>query len=266
MAHQIAVALENAKLYRRLEEKFELTASELKKTQEKLIRTERLTAMGHLVQGVAHEIRNPIMTIGGFAYRAKSSQADDKKRQRYLDIILEETARLEKLVQDVHEFAEIQTVRLSPGRLEDVVREVLGGMETEAEEREVTLKAVTEDALPPIDMDFSQLKQALRNVLVNALESMDDGGVIDLRVGREDDHVAITVCDTGCGIPEKDLDAVYDPFVTSKTRGAGLGLTMVHQIVMNHRGEIGIQSKEGEGTTVTIRLPFSPHHDWKEQA
>ena len=98
MSQQIGVAMENAKLYQRLEKKFELTEQELKTTQAKLIRSERLMAMGHLVQGIAHEIRNPIMTIGGFAHRIKKELREDNRLNKYIDIIMDESARLEKLV------------------------------------------------------------------------------------------------------------------------------------------------------------------------
>jgi two-component system sporulation sensor kinase A len=104
-------------------------------------------------------------------------------------------------------------------------------------------------------MDSSQLVAALSNIMENALESMPHGGKLTLEAKQVPDQVLIRITDSGWGISEKNLDSVYDPFVTSKTKGAGLGLTMVHQIVMNHNGEIKTQSQEGKGTTVTIRLP-----------
>jgi signal transduction histidine kinase len=108
---------------------------------------------------------------------------------------------------------------------------------------------------PLIKMDSAQLVTALSNVVENALESMSKGGTLTLGVNRQNNNVLITVRDTGCGIPAEQLDAVYDPFVTSKTRGAGLGLTMVHQIIMNHQGEMKISSQLEKGTIVIIRLP-----------
>ena len=105
-------------------------------------------------------------------------------------------------------------------------------------------------------MDSSQMATALYNLMENALEAMPKGGKLTLQVLRDKEHLVIAIKDTGRGIPPDQLDAVYDPFVTSKTRGAGLGLTMVHQIIMNHHGEINIQSRVNEGTTVTLRLPL----------
>jgi signal transduction histidine kinase len=257
MAQQIAVAMENAKLYQRLERRFELTAGELKKTQEKMIRSERLTAMAHLVQGVAHEIRNPIMTIGGFARRMKPEVEGHEKLRRYVDIILDETARLDRLVEDVHVFASVQSASL---RLEDI-HGVLDSLKEKfaplAGSQRIHLNMDVPGSLPRINMDTAQMITALSHLMENAFEAMPNGGDLNLRIEVEEGvHLAIAVEDSGCGIPQGQLDSVYDPFVTSKPRGAGMGLTMVHQIVMNHRGEIKIRSEINKGTVVTILLPI----------
>jgi len=111
-------------------------------------------------------------------------------------------------------------------------------------------------SLPVINMDPSQMISALSHLVENAFEAMPSGGDLTIRIEVEGDHLAIALEDTGCGIPHDQLDSVYDPFVTSKPRGAGMGLTMVHQIIMNHRGEIRIRSEINKGTLVTILLPI----------
>jgi signal transduction histidine kinase len=255
MSQQIAVALDNAKLYRRLEKRFELTAEELKVTQERLIRSERLAAMGNLVKGVAHEIRNPITTIGGFSSRLKKELDQDEKGLKYIDIILQETERLENIVREVNEFTEVQSALLAPGRAEDVLREVADRFREQVRQQGVLLNVKIDDDLGLIPMDEVQLAKAFFNVMENALECMPGGGELSLEATREKGEILTRISDTGCGIDQEDLDSVYDPFFTSKTRGAGLGLTMVHQIMMNHDGEIKIQSRKGAGTTVILRLP-----------
>jgi len=255
MAQQIAVAMENAKLYQRLEEDFALTTQELKITQDKLIRSERLMAMGHLVQGVAHEIRNPIMTIGGFAQRLKKELKEDQGLQKYVDAILEEAIRLEKLVKQVREFMNVQSANLTMDKIPPVVDEVVKIFKPLAKRQKVKIVEEIDGDTPLIKMDSAQMVTALSNVVENALESMSGGGTLTLGVNRQNNNVLITVRDTGCGIPAEQLDAIYDPFVTSKTRGAGLGLTMVHQIIMNHQGEIKISSQPEHGTIVLLRLP-----------
>jgi len=256
MAQLIAVAMENAKLYQRLEEKFDMTSQELASTQKKLIRSERLAAMGHLVQGVAHEIRNPIMTIGGFAHRIKRELNHNFKLQKYIDIILDESGRLERLVREVRDFSEIQSASLLLDTIEPAIHEVRQIFEPLAGNRHVKLSVEIADDLPQINMDASQLVIAMSNIMENALESMPKGGNLTLQATRDDRYLLVSFRDTGLGIDPEQLDAIYDPFVTSKTRGAGLGLTMVYQIVMNHHGEIKISSELDKGTDVTIQLPL----------
>jgi signal transduction histidine kinase len=258
MAQLIAVAMENAKLYQRLEERFEMTSQELASTQKKLIRSERLAAMGHLVQGVAHEIRNPVMTIGGFAHRLKRELNHNYKYQKYIDIILDESGRLERLVREVRDFSEIQSASLQLDSMEPAIHEVLQIFEPLAENRHVKISVEIANDLPRISMDSSQLVIAMSNIMENALEAMPKGGNLTLLAIRDDQHLTISFKDTGVGINPEQLDALYDPFVTSKTRGAGLGLTMVYQIVMNHHGEIKISSELDRGTVVTIQLPIPP--------
>ena len=126
------------------------------------------------------------------------------------------------------------------------------------------VKIVTEmdGKIPPLKIDPPQLTIALSHVMENALESMPDGGTLSLVIHPSNNNVLITISDTGFGIRSEQLDAVYDPFVTSKPRGAGLGLTMVHRIVMNHHGEIKISSQLDKGTIVVIRLPV-PNHQYE---
>lgn len=125
------------------------------------------------------------------------------------------------------------------------------------------VKIVTEmdGKIPPLKIDPPQLTIALSHVIENALESMPDGGTLSLVIHPSNNNVLITISDTGFGIRADQLDAVYDPFVTSKPRGAGLGLTTVHRIVMNHDGEIKISSQRDKGTIVVIRLPVPSHEN-----
>lgn len=257
MAQHIAVALENARLYTRLNQEFKLTARELRITQERLLRSERLAAMGHLVQGIAHEVRNPITTIGGFAARMQRSTEKDSKIHNYAEIILEETQRLENIVRKVRQLAEVQS---APVKLEDpapVFHGVVESFEQRASSQGISLSVHIAEDLPLSRIAASPLTTALSNIMENALEAMPHGGRLTFDASSDNNHIRIRIADTGCGIAKENLDAIYDPFFTSKTQGAGLGLTMVHQVVTDHHGEIDIQSQEGEGTAVTIRLPVT---------
>jgi len=256
IAQHVAIAMENANLYKRLEESRDMTTQELRITQQKLIRSERLAAMGNLVQGVAHEIRNPIMTIGGFAQRIKKELEGHEKVGKYIDIIVEETNRLENLVRRIREFAEVQVCLLSLERPDTVLQEALRQIRGVAENQGVKVVSEIPSALPKMRIDANQLLTALNNLLENALEAMPGGGTLTLKSNVTNDRLIIVVEDTGCGIAKEKLAAVYDPFVTSKTKGAGLGLTLVHQVVMNHHGELNLNSEVDRGTAVTIRLPL----------
>ncbi|MBN1626175.1 MAG: GAF domain-containing protein [Deltaproteobacteria bacterium] len=257
LSQQIAVAIENAKLYQRLEHKFELTEQELKTTQEKLIRTERLAAMGNLVNGIAHEIRNPVVSIGGFAARIKDAAVEDAGLRKYADIILSETMRLENLVRKVNEFLEVQSAEIRPADLEAVIGEAVTSFKPLAEKQGVEIQVSIEHELPEIEIDSRQIYTALANIIENGLEAMAKGGKMEILVSRKDEQsICVTIKDNGSGMDEDTLGSAYDPFVTSKTHGAGLGLTMVCQIIKNHNGDILLNSKKAEGTTVNICLPL----------
>ena len=257
LAQQIAVALDNAKLYQRLKENFQLTAEELKITQQKLIRSERSAAIANLVQGVAHEVRNPIMSIGGFAARMKADLEMNNKFQKYLDIILSETSRLEKLVQDVKEIAEMQTAYLQPANMNNLLSKVIEDFSPIISRQSIHLETDIEEGLPTITLDKAQISRALKNIIENSIEALSTHGTLRFTARAVDSNIRIVVEDSGIGINEDELGSILDPFVTSKTTGAGLGLTMVYQILMNHQGEINIKSRGGKGTVVTLDLPLN---------
>lgn len=255
LSQQIAVAIENARLYEKLEKKYQLTAQDLKAAQEKLIRTERIAAMGHLVNGVAHEIRNPVMVIGGFAKRLKNRYPNDPEISRYTEIMLGETARLERLVKQVHRLAEVQSADLTPGSIIPVLEKTIKTYGPLAKKQNIDFQSFIEKDMPAMNIDESQMFTALSNIFENALESMNDRGRLVFNAAARDNHIIMEITDTGSGMEEDEIDSLYDPFVTSKTTGVGLGLTMVNQIIVNHSGEISARSRKNEGTSIEIKLP-----------
>jgi signal transduction histidine kinase len=263
MAQQIAVAMENAKLYGRLQARFELAEKELSRIHQRLIRSERLAAVGNLVQGIAHEIRNPITTIGGFAHRIKKDMcSDNDKLTGYADIILYEAQRLEKVLTDIHEFADLLSAEPTLSDLNTIMNGLKEKFVELSRDKGIQIRATIPEDLPSITMDAEQIEFALYNILENAVESMNEGGILSIDVRVFSSRIVISVADTGCGIDAENLDAVYDPFFSSKTKGAGLGMTMVHQIVINHCGRISIESEKGKGTTVIVELPlFQPGYE-----
>lgn len=266
LANQIATAIENAKLYARLNERFTLTSCELRSTQEKLLHAERLAALGRLSQGVAHEVRNPVTVIGGFARRLKKELASSEAAQRGLDVILAEAERLEHMVTDIEELCRLPAP--SPGRVDVPVllERVLQGFNDSMKRRGIVAGVLSDEAATQAWADEKLLEIALRNVIENSVEAMPRGGRIEIDLKTLENRLALKFRDTGPGISPEDLPYVFEPFFTSRTRGSGLGLTKVHRIVCDHGGDVNITSVVGEGTEVLIVLPTAPREGEEEAA
>lgn len=255
IASQVGIAMENARLYGRLKEKFVLTKAELKETQVKLLRSERLAAMGQLSRGVAHEVRNPVMSIGGLARRLQKIVSPDHRTHEYIDIILQQTARLEKMVVDVEQFTNLPEPELKPFKLSVLLDNAVHKWRDHNAKNDtpVMIKSMSGD--PEVYVDMELMTTALIHVMSNARESMTQKGAITISTWWEEKWITISVRDQGGGIVQEDLRRVFDPFFTTKTRGAGLGLSLVSQIVAGHGGEVKINSTPGEGTEVRISFP-----------
>ncbi len=261
VASQIGIAIQNAKLYTRLRQQFTLTEAELKETQARLLRSERLAALGQLAQGIAHEVRNPVTSIGGFAKRLKKALPENDPVAHYVDIILKETSRLEQMVQDLEQFTRMPKPEIRQARLLAILQSALKvwEMEDRSDQIEVNMETLPED--PAVFVDRELMEQALINLLRNARDAMPHGGIISISTSWEDKWLVLSIKDTGSGIASEELPRIFDPFFTSKTRGSGLGLTTVNRIVNEHGGEVEILSTPGDGTEARILLPpfFQPH-------
>lgn len=255
VAGQVGIAMENAKLYGRLKENFVLTKAELKETQAKLLRTERLAAMGQLSHAVAHEVRNPVMAIGGFARRLKKMLPSDQLSGKYVDVILQETARLGKMVVEVERYTSLPEPELKQVNLSDLLKNAVHGWRKNQQEVATEVKIKSMSGNPKIYVDKELMKEALIRVLSNAQESMDQKGVITISTWWEGKWIIISLRDHGIGIVKEDIPRVFEPFYTSKMQGAGMGLSFVSQIVAGHGGEVKISSTQGVGTEVRISFP-----------
>jgi signal transduction histidine kinase len=255
IVNQIGIAMVNAKLYERLQGKFLLTQSELKKTQEQLLRSERLAALGQFSMGVAHEVRNPVMSIGGFARRLKKRLERDDTAVAYADIILKETGRLEKMVEDIERYTSMPEPVTQPVKLSALFQTVLNIWEEEHREGKARIKLQTLPENPTIFLDEEQMANALIKLMHNSASAMPNGGTITISNCWEGNCLVISVKDNGAGIDPEVLPRIFDPFFTTKTQGSGLGLTTVNRIVSNHGGQVKVSTDLGAGTEVKLCIP-----------
>lgn len=259
LANQIGIAMENARLYQRLQEKFTLTTEELKNTQRKVIQSERLVALGRLSQAVAHEVRNPVMSIGGFARRLKKKLPAEDAANKYLDIILKEASHLEKMVQDVEDYTNMREPEFEEVRLKKLIECALKEWWQERAGHNIRVHLDLPDGEITFPGDGWLLSLVLKNLFQNAVEAMPGGGELSISAYPQGPRLVIKVADTGTGIPPESLPQIFDPLFTSKPQSSGLGLTSVHRIISEHNGEIAVESILGEGTAFQIILPLYPN-------
>jgi signal transduction histidine kinase len=238
-----------------LEREVDKTARELLGAQEKLIRAERFAAIGEAAARLSHEIKNPLMLMGGFASQVRRNLPEGGKDHEKLGIIESEAKRLETLLNEVRDFTRPASPQIEIGDLNETVSESLAIMAGAMETRGIVVEVQLDQTLQPIPHDAARLKQVLLNLFKNAVEAMENGGRVSVTTGTVGDRVRVTVADTGGGIAEEVRDRVFDPFCTTKASGTGLGLAVCQRIVEDHHGDISF-STSASGTTFTVELPL----------
>lgn len=233
--------------------------SERKRLEQKVLENERLASIGELSSTLAHEIRNPLsaikMTIQILSKNLKV-EGFDKKR---FDIALTEIRRLDRFLQDMLHFARPVTMSKSPNSLSDIVAECLFLLEDKARSRNIQISLDKSQAKRKALLDFSKMEEVFLNILLNSMDAMPKGGEIHVTVtdvaAPSGQMVQVQIEDTGIGIPKEQLSRIYEPFFSTKTEGAGLGLSNVKRIVEAHSGSIEVESQMNVGTTFTIQIP-----------
>lgn len=236
---------------------------EIKQLEEKVRRSEKLAAIGKLAAGVAHEIRNPLSSIRGFAQYLKNALKDHPREQEYAETMVSEVDRINRVVGDLLTFARPMEADLVPTDVTELVERTVRLVQADARSRDIGIQMRLSD-LSKIALDTNQMTQALLNLLLNSLQAVDAGGHIE--VGAELDpsvsRLKIWVEDDGAGISGDQKEKIYDPFFTTREKGTGLGLAIVHKIVENHNGEINLQSPpagKGRGCRFTIIIPVKSY-------
>ncbi|MGM7682620.1 PAS domain S-box protein [Cytobacillus sp. Hm23] len=225
-----------------------------KKTEEMLHRQDKLAAVGQLAAGVAHEIRNPLTSMKGYAEFLREDE-NNIERQEFLDIILDEIERVNSIVEDFMVLAKPNAPLLKVKDIIPMINNVLSLLEFEAKKRKVKLKFEYNEEEIKVACDENRLKQVFLNFIKNGIEAMPNGGDLIVRAVILDEHVQITIHDTGVGIPEEKMKKLGEPFYTTKKDGNGLGLMVSFKIIESHYGKVFIESEENKGTTFNILLP-----------
>ena len=231
--------------------------TEIQRLKTEVARSRHLASIGTLAAGVAHEIRNPLSSIKGFATYFKERYRDVPEDLSTAEIMIQEVERLNRVIGQLLEFARPMNVQKESASLERVVKHSLKLIEGDAHAGGVGVKFQS-DAVPnKAWIDTDRITQVLLNLYINAIESMEKKGVlsVELTLDENSDRFRITVSDTGAGIQEKDLPNLFDPYFTTKSSGTGLGLAIVHKIIESHGGEIRIKTVPGTGTSITVWLP-----------
>jgi len=262
-ASQAAQAIERADANQRLEQekhKLEAAYKELQTTHERLVHAERLAAIGNMAGHVAHEIRNPLVAIGGFARSLRRLAKENQPILNVAEIIAEEVMRLEKILANVMHFTKYPQPSFQLGELNAIIAEAANLLQAEAEQHHVKLVKTLAADLPKLLLDPIQINQMLVNLMRNGIQSIVESGVVEISTQFMAPHeILLVVRDTGSGIPPNVLENVFNPFFTTKPDGTGLGLPICQHIVGDHGGHIRVESQVGSGTTFSIYLPL-PHH------
>jgi len=224
-------------------------------------RSENLASMTTMAAGVAHEIKNPLAAMGIHLQLLKKAfvrqqclSLDDA--QRYIDVLEEEITRLNSIVVDFLFAVRPLDTRLRLGSILKTLKEITAFVEPELAENHVTLSCDISPSLPKLEFDENLLKQVLLNLIKNAMNAMEQGGRLTLQAHPDGNQVLVSVQDTGIGMDDETLQKIFEPYFTNKANGTGLGLTIVYKIMKEHRGDISVKSKLGEGTTFTLSFPI----------
>ena len=240
---------------------------EKKDLQRQLAQAEKLAALGRFTANIAHEIRNPLTSVGGFARRLDKVIPADSKEKEYAGIIIAETSRLEKILKNILSFSREAIPRFAKYDLGKVIEQVLMMNEDLCRKRSILVENLPQD-IPPFYFDRGQIIEVLENIILNAIDSMATGGKLTVTTEKEDagDHsdVLIKIRDTGTGISAERLEMIFEPFYTTKVaeKGIGLGLSITKKLMESLHGTVKFQSEEGKGSVVTLSLPFllkNPH-------
>jgi signal transduction histidine kinase len=264
-ANQAGLAIENAILYRNLEEFHQ----ELKETQAFLVHLEKMVALGEMSTTIAHELKNPLTSIGGFARRLDRAIPDESQEKKYTQTIMKEVSRLEKILNGLLNYTQEQSPDFKELDLRDILEESLSMVTEGIRKGGIELIKEYGKEIPKIMGDSHQIKQTFFNLIDNACQAMKEKGTLFLRVHpfskNGSSYIRVEVQDTGKGIDPENLHNIFNPFYSTKESSLGLGLPMVHKIITSHNGQIEVDNRPGKGVNFITILPAIPTEGRSEE-
>ena len=230
--------------------------SQIKQLQLEVQKKDKLAVIGNLAAGVAHEVRNPLSSIKGYASYFKTLFAEDSENRAAAEVLVNETERLNRVITELLEISRPSDIKLQEVDIQTVFDTTLRLIHSDANQLgNIEISLDISDELKSMVIDADRFVQVLMNVYLNSIQAMPDGGVLSTAVVSNNDHIEIVITDTGTGMTEDTRRQVFNPYFTTKTTGTGLGMAIVHKIIEAHKGEIRVVSKEGNGTEITICVP-----------
>jgi PAS domain S-box-containing protein len=246
-------------LFKDITEVFDLRKKEKELLLEnQIMARDRLESLRKLAMGVAHEIRNPVVTIGGFAIRIAKNEENPAETRSHAENIVQDAGRLEVIVQEVQDYCDLPPMKRTHGDLSHVVSSAIASLDQRAQRRGIDIVLRTDlpaDNIAAIDPDLMEI--AVGKLLENSIDFSPDSSRIEVSLDKTDVGTIIEVRDSGTGINEADREFIFDPFFSTRTHGSGMGLAIVEKVVQDHRGRTEVESLPGQGTTMRIILPVS---------
>jgi len=220
-----------------------------------LLQSESFAAMGKAISEVAHDMKTPLVAIGGLANQLAKHPEKRKKSQEKLDLIVKEATRLEMMVREMLDFGKELEIHPAPTKMNQLVHETVNLAETMARDAGVEIKVETDENLEEVSVDGMKVRQLLLNLISNAIQACSSESTVTVTTKRSQNYLLLQVSDEGCGIDADDRSKIFDPFFTRKKKGTGLGLAIVKKIADAHRADISVENNIPRGTTITISFP-----------